>query len=106
VRLAIVPLVLEARGLDISPLTINGLENGGDARPAAIVSRIYRDEIRHVGIGQKWFANHCESLGISPVDQFQRLVRLHFSGGLKPPFNDSARLSAGLTREYYSALAS
>jgi uncharacterized ferritin-like protein (DUF455 family) len=105
-RLAIVPLVLEARGLDVSPLTIDRLKNGGDLRSAAIVSRIYHDEIRHVTIGQYWFATHCESLGFSPIEHFQRLVRLHFRGGLKPPFNDSARLSAGLTREYYSPLAS
>jgi uncharacterized ferritin-like protein (DUF455 family) len=104
-RLAIVPMVLEARGLDVSPLTITRLENGGDFTSAAIVSRIYHDEIRHVAIGQNWFATHCESLGFSPIDHFQRLVRLHFKGGLKPPFNDSARLSAGLTREYYSTLA-
>ncbi len=104
-RLAIVPMVLEARGLDVSPLTINRLENGGDLTSAAIVSRIYNDEIRHVTIGQYWFATHCESLGFSPIDHFQRLVRLHFRGALKPPFNDSARLSAGLTREYYSPLA-
>jgi uncharacterized ferritin-like protein (DUF455 family) len=105
-RLAIVPLVLEARGLDVSPSTINRLKSAGDLTSAAVVSRIYHDEIRHVTIGQFWFATHCESLGFSPIEHFQRLVGLHFKGSLKPPFNDSARLSAGLTLEYYSPLAS
>jgi uncharacterized ferritin-like protein (DUF455 family) len=104
-RLAIVPMVLEARGLDVSPQTIERLKAAGDTRSAAIVSRIYIDEIRHVGVGTKWFAMHCESNEISPAEQWRTLVRTYFRGALKPPFNDSARESAGLPREFYTALA-
>ena len=104
-RLAIVPMVLEARGLDVSPATIQRLADMGDARSAAILNRIYTDEIRHVGFGSKWFSIVCESYGFAAADHWKSLVRIHFSGPLKPPFNDSARNQAGLTREYYADLA-
>jgi uncharacterized ferritin-like protein (DUF455 family) len=103
-RLAIVPMVLEARGLDVSPATIAKLERGGDLRSAAILNRIYHDEIRHVGIGTKWFNACAESMGYVPEAIWKSLVQKHFRGDLKPPFNDSARESAGLTRDYYAGL--
>ena len=103
-RLAVVPMVLEARGLDATPATVSRFEAAGDARSAAILHRIYRDEIRHVRAGTKWFAYGCESQRIAPVSEWQRLVRLHFRGAIKPPFNDSARDEAGLSREFYGGL--
>ncbi len=103
-RLAIVPMVLEARGLDVSPATIDRLAAMGDARSAQILTRIYTDEIRHVGFGSKWFQIICESSGLVAPNHWQMLVKRHFRGPLKPPFNDSARLSAGLTRDYYGSL--
>jgi uncharacterized ferritin-like protein (DUF455 family) len=104
-RLAIVPMVLEARGLDVTPSAVARFEAAGDGRSAAILGRIYRDEIRHVGTGSKWFRWGCESLRIEPVSTWKRLVGAHFRGVLKPPFNDSARDEAGLSRDYYAALA-
>ena len=104
-RLALVPMVLEARGLDVTPATVERFEAAGDARSAAILGRIYRDEIRHVAIGTKWFRRGCESRQIEVVSHWQRLVRAHFRGGLKPPFNDSARDEAGLSRDFYAGVA-
>ena len=104
-RLAVVPMVLEARGLDVTPAAVARFEAAGDARSAAILGRIYRDEIRHVGAGSKWFLQGCESRRIEPVSAWKRLVGAHFRGVIKPPFNDSARDEAGLSREYYAALA-
>lgn len=104
-RLAVVPMVLEARGLDVTPAAVARFEAAGDGRSAAILSRIYRDEIRHVAAGSKWFRWGCESQGIEPVATWKRLVSTHFRGALKPPFNDSARDEAGLSRDYYMALA-
>jgi uncharacterized ferritin-like protein (DUF455 family) len=104
-RLAVVPMVLEARGLDVTPATVARFEAAGDVRSAAILRRIYRDEIRHVGAGAKWFKIGCEARRIEPVTHWQRLVRSHFRGSVKPPFNDSARGEAGLSRDYYAALA-
>jgi len=104
-RLAVVPMVLEARGLDVTPALIAAFERAGDMRSAAILGRIYRDEIRHVAAGTRWFAFACESRGFPPVPHWQLLIRTHFRGALKPPFNDSARGQAGLSREYYSGVA-
>lgn len=104
-RLAIVPMVLEARGLDVSPATIDRLAAMGDTKSAAILQRIYTDEIRHVGYGSKWFQQIADSQGLVPNLHWQSLVKRHFRGALKPPFNDSARIDAGLTRDYYAALA-
>lgn len=104
-RLAVVPMVLEARGLDVSPATINRLAMMGDEKSARILSRIYHDEIRHVGFGSKWFHRIAESAGFDAPQHWRALVKRHFRGPLKPPFNDSARMNAGLTREYYAELA-
>jgi len=104
-RLAVVPMVLEARGLDVTPATVERFAAAGDRPSAAILQRIYRDEIRHVRAGTKWFERACEWRRIGPVSEWQRLVALHFRGSVKPPFNDSARDEAGLSRDYYSGLA-
>jgi uncharacterized ferritin-like protein (DUF455 family) len=103
-RLAVVPMVLEARGLDVTPATVERFEAAGDLRSAAILGRIYRDEIRHVRAGTFWFGIGCEAQRIAPVSHWKRLVGLHFRGAIKPPFNDSARLEAGLSRDFYAGV--
>ena len=104
-RLAVVPMVLEARGLDVTPETVARFEAAGDLPSARILQRIYTDEIRHVGFGAKWFGYLCANEAIPPPPRWQSLVRTHFRGKLKPPFNDSARARAGLTRDFYEPLA-
>ncbi len=104
-RLAVVPMVLEARGLDVTPETVARFEAAGDRASARILDRIYRDEIRHVGFGTTWFLHGCARNRFEPAAHWRMLVTRHFRGGLKPPFNDSARASAGLTRYYYAAIA-
>lgn len=104
-RLAVVPMVLEARGLDVTPATVASFKRVGDDRSAAILGRIYRDEIRHVSIGTSWFKSWCDSRDLAAAPEWQRLIRLHFRGAVKPPFNDSARGEAGLSREFYAGVA-
>ena len=101
-RLAIVPMVLEARGLDVTPAMIDRFTLNGDSRSANILKRIYSDEIRHVAAGTKWFESTCRVRGLLTFETWKALVKSHFRGGLKGPFNDSARYEAGLTIEYYS----
>ncbi|WP_202396201.1 ferritin-like domain-containing protein [Stappia sediminis] len=103
-RLAIIPLVLEARGLDITPGMIEKSGALGDTQTASILEIIYRDEKRHVAFGAKWFRYICDRQGLKPESRFQQLVRTHFKGGLKPPFNDRARSEAGLTPGFYRPL--
>ncbi len=104
-RLAVVPMVLEARGLDVTPAMVASFERAGDLRSAAILGRIYRDEIRHVAAGTRWFTAACESRGFERVSQWHDLVARYFHGAIKPPFNDSARDEAGLSREFYEGVA-
>lgn len=103
-RVAIVPLVLEARGLDVTPSMITKLEEAGDEASARILEVVYRDEKRHVAFGAKWFRFLCSKQGLVPEPTFHTLVRRHFRGALKPPFNDQARSQAGLTPGFYKPL--
>ena len=104
-RLAVVPMVLEARGLDVTPATIARASMQGDKSGARILERILDDEIRHVRVGAKHF-NACARIrGADAENLWISLVRRHFRGGLKPPFNDSARVAAGLSLSACAALA-
>ena len=104
-RLAIVPMVLEARGLDITPATLARVREAGDESGARILQRILDDEIRHVGFGAKHFREASRTRDETPRELWQNLVRTHFRGGLKPPFNDSARLAGGLPLDWYAGIA-
>lgn len=104
-RVAIVPLVLEARGLDVGPTMQASLEVAGDLPSAAILAIIYRDEKRHVAFGAKWFRFLCEREKLAPEPTFHALVRQYFRGPIKPPFNDKARAEAGLTPGFYKPLS-
>jgi uncharacterized ferritin-like protein (DUF455 family) len=104
-RLAVVPMVLEARGLDVTPATLARFETLGDDATASILRRILSDEVRHVAAGARWFESLCSCERIDPATTWKRLVETHFRGMLKPPFNDSARNAAGLTRYPYRELA-
>lgn len=103
-RIAVVPLVLEARGLDVSPSMIDSLIAAGDPASAAVLEVIYRDEKRHVAFGAKWFRFLAQRAGAAPEPLFHALVRQHFRGPVKPPFNDRARAEAGLTPGFYKPL--
>lgn len=103
-RLAIVPMVLEARGLDVTPAMLERVRDSGDRTGTAILSRILDDEIHHVRTGVKHFVAHAEATQRAPDSLWKSLVQRHFRNGLKKPFNDSARRSAGLPREWYLGL--
>lgn len=104
-RLAVVPMVLEARGLDVTPATLERVRQSGDMRGARILQRILDDEIRHVRYGAIHFADVAKRLNEPFGNLWKMLVSRHFRGTLKPPFNDSARLAAGLSRELYNGVA-
>jgi uncharacterized ferritin-like protein (DUF455 family) len=103
-RLAVVPMVLEARGLDVTPAMLERVRAAGDRTGAKILQRVLDDEIRHVRTGVKHFVARAEWAGVAPDSLWKSLVQQHFCGQLKEPFNDSARRSAGLSREWYASL--
>ncbi|WP_300553884.1 ferritin-like domain-containing protein [Maricaulis sp.] len=104
-RLAVAPLVLEARGLDVTPGMIERLRSAGDQASAAVLTVIYNEEIGHVGAGARWFGTICSAMSADPQTTYQQLVRKHFKGGLKMPFNFKARQDAGLPEAFYLPLA-
>jgi uncharacterized ferritin-like protein (DUF455 family) len=103
-RLAVVPMVLEARGLDVTPPMLERVRAAGDQTGAKILRRVLDDEIRHVAAGVKHFVAYAAAHGCSADSLWKLLVQQHFCGQLKEPFNDSARRSAGLPREWYASL--
>jgi uncharacterized ferritin-like protein (DUF455 family) len=100
-RLAVVPLVLEARGLDVTPAMIARLDAAGDTASAEILRVIYREEIAHVAAGSRWFLALCAERGLEPAATWRDIVATRFKGALKPPFNDDARLAAGMPAGFY-----
>ncbi|MDH6267153.1 uncharacterized ferritin-like protein (DUF455 family) [Rhizobium sp. SG_E_25_P2] len=104
-RLAVVPLILEARGLDVTPSMRDTLRELGDEDSAKVFDVIYEDEKGHVAVGAKWFRFLCAREKKDPAAAFQSLVRENFRGGLKAPFNDLARAAAGLTPSFYRTLS-
>ena len=103
-RLAVVPLILEARGLDVTPALQAKMRESGDLESAAVLDVIYNDEKGHVAIGAKWFRFLCAREKRDPARTFHELVRANFRGPLKAPFNDIARAEAGLTPSFYRSL--
>lgn len=104
-RVAIAPLVLEARGLDVTPGMITRLKSVGDMESAALLEIIYSEEIGHVAIGAHWFKYLAALQSESPESYFHSLVKTHFKGQVKSPFNEKARTLAGLSTAYYAPLA-
>ena len=104
-RLAVVPLVLEARGLDVTPAMAARLDRAGDRQSAAVLQLIYEQEIGHVAIGRRWFDFRCHAEGLIPAQVFHDRVNRFFNGDLKPPFNRAAREAAGFPASYYEPLA-
>jgi len=104
VRMALVPRVLEARGLDVTPGMIQRLRQVGDARSVACLELILDEEVRHVAIGSRWFRHLCERRGVEAEVTFRALLAEYFAGGLRGPFNLPARREAGFSDEELAAL--
>ncbi len=102
-RLVIEHMVLEARGLDVAPLTYRKFLKAGDADSAEMLEAIFAEEISHVNKGLKWFKYILENSGRSEKldEQFRSIVKSKFRGNIKPPFNEQARELAGLSPSMY-----
>jgi uncharacterized ferritin-like protein (DUF455 family) len=96
-RMALVPRTMEARGLDATPAIRAKLAQAGDQAAAAILDIILRDEIGHVGIGNRWFAYLCEQRKLEPISTYTELAILYRAPKLRAPFNLEARRAAGFS---------
>ena len=103
-RMALVPRVLEARGLDVAPRMIEKFRQAGDIAAADILEVIYRDEIGHVRVGNYWFRQLCAARDVDPEMVFRELVAKNLDGKLRGPFNWPARLAAGFDAAELKAL--
>lgn len=100
-RLAVVPMVLEARGLDVTPGMIEIFRKADIKNAVDALNIIYAEEVGHVAYGSKWFNFLCGRDNLDPKDVFHSLVRKYFHGPLKPPFNEEKRAEAGLPPDFY-----
>lgn len=100
-RISIIALVHEARGLDVNPLTIQKFRNAKDSESVDVLEIIHNDEITHVTTGHRWLTWICDQEETDPVHVFRTNVLRHFKGTLKGPFNEEARLQAGMDKRYY-----
>jgi len=105
-RMALVPRVLEARGLDVTPAMIVKLRQLGDAATADILEVILREEVGHVAAGSRWFRWYCEREGVESESTFRRLLAEYGRGVLYGPFNLDARSAAGFSEEELASLQS
>jgi uncharacterized ferritin-like protein (DUF455 family) len=103
-RMALVPRVLEARGLDVTPGMIAKLRNLGDAASVEILELILREEVAHVAAGSHWYRWYCEREGREPRSTFRELLSEYAGPVLRGPFNHHARLQAGFDAEEIEAL--
>jgi uncharacterized ferritin-like protein (DUF455 family) len=104
-RLAVVPMVLEARGLDVTPGMITIFEKAGEEQTLAALRTIYAEEVGHVAYGAKWFNFLCGRDNLDPKAVFHDLVNRYFHAQLKAPFNEEKRAEAGLPPDFYWPLA-
>jgi len=103
-RMALVPRVLEARGLDVTPGMIVKLRSLGDAATAEVLEVILREEVGHVAAGSRWYRWYCERAGVEPRARFRELLREYAGGYLHGPFNMEARLLAGFDEDELASL--
>lgn len=96
-RMALVPRVLEARGLDVTPGMMERLRAADDLETVEILEVILREEVGHVAIGTRWFRYFCDRRGLEPDRTFGELIAEYMPGRIRPPFHDEARAQAGFT---------
>lgn len=97
VRMALVPRLLEARGLDVTPDIAKRLFHAGDTIAAEILNIIFHDEISHVAVGNHWYHYLCQQRNVDPLVTFIDLLQQHGPTYLRGPFRIDARRKAGFS---------
>ena len=96
-RMAMVPRMLEARGLDVTPRMISRLRTAGDQETADVLEVILRDEVGHVRLGSYWFHYLCERRGADPEEAYFNLLDRYLAGEVICPLHVRARIEAGFS---------
>ena len=99
VRMALVPRVMEARGLDVTPSIMEKLRQAGDNQAVEVLEIIHRDEVGHVKIGTHWFRTVCAQRDLEPLSTFKTLLAQYMKGQLRGPFDHTTRKQAGFTAD-------
>ena len=105
IRMALVPCVLEARGLDVTPPMIEKLNAVGDQKSAGVLQVILDQEVDHVAIGVRWYRFACQRENVDPVDRFMDLLAANLPNRVHGPFNARQRLEAGFTADWLDRLS-
>jgi len=103
-RLALVPRMLEARGLDVTPDMINRLLEVNDHQTAGILKKILEDEIGHVKVGSQWFSYVCQKRELDSHTTFFDLLRINAGSQIRKPINRDARKRAGFSEQELNSL--
>lgn len=104
-RMALVPRLMEARGLDATPPIMNKFRGIGERSVVAALETILREEVGHVALGDRWFRYLCAERGLEPMVTYRRLIAEYGAPRPRRPFNETARLAAGFSVEELRALA-
>ncbi len=99
IRMALVPRVLEARGLDVTPGILKKLQQVNDQEFIEHLNIIHRDEVGHVAIGSHWFKYLCQKRGLDYRETFKQLIQDYMKGTLRGPFDEVARMQAGFSAQ-------
>jgi uncharacterized ferritin-like protein (DUF455 family) len=94
-RMALVPRLLEARGLDVTPDIAKRLLSVKERTACEILSIIFHDEITHVRVGNDWYRYLCQQRKLCPMNTFRVLLEKHAPDYLRGPLRIPARLQAG-----------
>ncbi|MEW6677542.1 MAG: ferritin-like domain-containing protein [Pseudomonadota bacterium] len=103
-RMALVPRLMEARGLDVTPDIQRKLTGFGDRAGAAILETILRDEIGHVAAGDLWFKWLCRQRGLDATTTYRDLISAPGVPRPRRPFNEAARIAAGFSADELTGL--
>lgn len=99
IRLALVPRVLEARGLDVTPGMINRLKKADDIDLVSILEIIHKEEIGHVRIGSIWFSYVCKQRDLDSESTFSDILDEYMTNASFGPFDFPSREKAGFTKQ-------
>ncbi|MGD8569364.1 MAG: ferritin-like domain-containing protein [Gammaproteobacteria bacterium] len=99
IRMALVPRVMEARGLDVTPGMMQRFESIGDRESVDVLDVIMKDEVGHVQIGTRWFHYCCDERSLPREQTYIDLMKQYAQGRVKPPLHKEARKAAGFTEQ-------